>query len=190
MQSVVLAKLAALALAVDGSGTIKEESRYVGDFSSVSVEQGISANISVGSKRSVAVSADDNLLPLVRTEVKDGRLKIGITDRNVKTSNPIRVNVTTPELTYVAASSGSSVTVEGTTGSTFQADGSGGAVLTVNKANAEEMKVAASGGGRVKVSGTAKDLKLYVSGGSSVKATDVPATSVSITGSGGARAIC
>jgi hypothetical protein len=188
MQSVVLAKLAAIALAVEGSGNVKEESRNVGDFSSVSVEQGVSATISVGSKRSVTVSADDNLVPLVRTEVKNGRLSIGLSQGPITSSRAIRVNVTTPELKAVAASGGSAVTVEGTTGSTFEAEGSGGAVLTVNKAKADQIKVSASGGGRITLSGAAKELKVHMSGGAGIKAMDVPATSVSISGSGGAHA--
>src|SRR5262249_52304136 len=175
MQSIVLAKLAAIALAVEGSGNIKEESRNVGDFSSVSVEQGISANISVGSKRSVTVSAEDNLLPLVRTEVSNGRLNIGISQGHVRTSHAIRVNVTTPELKAVAASSGGAATVEGTTGSTFEVDVSGGGVLTVNKAKADRIKVSASGGARVTLSGAANEVKAQMSGGASLKEMDVPA---------------
>ncbi len=188
MQSVVLAKLAAIALAVEGSGNIKEESRNVGDFSSVGVEQGVTANISVGSKKAVTVSADDNLVPLVLTEVKNGRLIIGLSERHVSSSRAIRVNVTTPELHAVTASGGSAVTVEGTTGSIFEAEGSGGAVLAVNRAKADQIKVSASGGGRISLSGAAKELKVHMTGGSGVKAMDVPATSVAISGSGGAHA--
>src|SRR5215472_17715745 len=170
MQSVVLAKLAAIALAVEGSGNIKEESRNVGDFSSVSVQQGVSANISVGSKRSVTVSADDNLLPLVRTDVDNGRLIIGLSQGNIRSSGTIRVNVTTPELKAVAASGGSAVSVEGTTGSTFDVEGSGGGVLTVNKAKADQIKASASGGARVTLSGAANELKVHMSGGAGIKA--------------------
>jgi len=188
MQSVVVAKLAVLALAVTGSGNIKEENRNVGDFSEVGIEQGLTATISVGAKTSVTVSADDNLLPLVRTEVKNGRLIVGLTDRHVTSSNGIRVNIITPELKAVGGSGGSSLTVEGTTGSTFEAEGSGGAVLTVNKAKADQIKVSASGGGRITLSGAAKELKVRMSGGAGVKAMDVPATSVAISGSGGAHA--
>ena len=188
MQSVVLAKLVAIALAVEGSGNVKEESRNVGDFSSVSVGQGVSANISVGSKRSVTVSADDNIVPLVRTDVSNGRLSIGLSEGHIRTSRPIRVNVTTPELNAVAASGGSAVTVEGTTGSTFEAAGSGGAVLTINKAKADQINVSGSGGGRITLSGAAKELKVHMTGGTSIKAMDVPAASVSISGSGGAHA--
>jgi hypothetical protein len=188
MQSVVLAKLAVFALAVNGSGNVKEETRNVGDFSAVGVEQGVSATISVGPRTSVTVSADDNLLPLVRTEVKNGRLMVGLTERHIKSSQGIRVNVTTPELKAVGGSGGSSITVEGSTGSTFEAEGSGGSVITVNKVSAEQIKVATSGGARVSLSGTGKDLKIYMSGGSGVKAMDIPAASVEISGSGGANA--
>ncbi len=188
MQSAVLAKLAALALSVTGSGNMKEEARNVGDFSAVRVGHGISATISVGAKPSVTVSADDNLLPLISTEVKDGRLNIGFTERHITSSHGIRVSVTTPELKAVEGSGGASITVEGTTGSTFAADGSGGSVITVNKVNAEQVKVSTSGGSRVNLSGKGKALEVHMSGGSGVKAMDLPTASVQISGSGGAHA--
>jgi hypothetical protein len=188
MQSVVLAKLAVLALAVTGSGNMKEENRNVGDFSEVGIEQGLTAMVSVGAKTAVTVSADDNLLPLVRTEVKNGRLIVGLTDRHVTSSIGIRVNIVTPQLKAVGGSGGSSITVEGTTGSTFAADGSGGSVINISKVNAEQIKVATSGGARVNLSGTGKDLTIHMSGGSGVKAMDIPAASVQVSGSGGAHA--
>jgi hypothetical protein len=188
MQSAVLVKLAALALSVTGSGTVKEEARNVGEFSAVRVEQGISAAISVGAKASVTVSADDNLLPLIRTEVKDGRLNIGLTERHINSSHGLRVTVITPELKAVEGSGGASITVEGTTGPTFAADGSGGSVITVSKVNAEQVKVSTSGGSRVNLSGKGKDLQVHMSGGSGVKAMDLPTASVQVSGSGGAHA--
>ena len=78
--------------------------------------------------------------------------------------------------------------IEGTTGSTFEAAGSGGAVLTINKAKADQINVSGSGGGRITLSGAAKELKVHMTGGTSIKAMDVPAASVSISGSGGAHA--
>jgi hypothetical protein len=188
MQSVVLAKLAVIALAVNGSGNTKDESRNLGEFSAVSVEQGVSATISVGPKTSVTVTTDDNLLPLIRTEVKNGRLIVGLTERHINSSQGIRVNITTPELKAVGASGGSAVTVEGTTGDSFEADGSGGSVLRINKMKADSIKVASSGGARVNLAGTGKDLRIYMSGGADVKAVDVPTASVMISGSGGAQA--
>src|SRR5262249_44450978 len=138
MPSVVVAKLAVLALAATGSGKIKEENRTVGVFSEVGIEQGLTATIWVGAKTSVTVSADDNLLPLVRTEVKNGRLIVGLTDRHVTSSNGIRVNIITPELKAVGGSGGSSLTVEGTTGSIFAADGSGGNVDHIHQGHATQ----------------------------------------------------
>jgi hypothetical protein len=188
MQSVLLAKLAVLALSVTGSGNVKEESRNVGDFSSVSVAQGIHATINVGGKTSVTVSADDNLLPLVRTEVKDGRLMVGLNEKRVSSSHDISVNIATRELKAVSGSGGSSITVEGTTGDTFEADGSGGSVININKVSSEQVKVATSGGSRVNLAGNSKQLQINMSGGSGVRALDVPAASVQVNGSGGAHA--
>src|SRR5262245_36057785 len=79
--------------AVKGSGTRKEEVRQVGDFSGVQVGRGFKANIAVGPSTSLKISADDNLLPLIKTEVRNGDLVIE-TDRfsSFQSSNPITIS--------------------------------------------------------------------------------------------------
>src|SRR5712691_5835883 len=62
-----------------GSGVVSTERRSVPAFSAIQVENGIQVVATVGEPTSVSVSADDNLLPLVRTGVVDGTLHLETT---------------------------------------------------------------------------------------------------------------
>lgn len=184
-----LIALGGLFSGVQGSGNIKEEVRNVGDFSGVQVGHGFKANITVGPSTSVKISADDNILPLIKTEVRNGDLVIETERFNgFRSSNPITISITTPKLERVGASGGAAVTADGTTGPRFSASVSGGGSAKVSALNSDQVNVGASGGSRVELAGKAKSIKAALSGGASLRANDVPTESVQVEGSGGSRA--
>ena len=57
-------------LAVSGSGNVVEQSRNVGDFSSVHVASGIQVKIEPGRPGPIVLRGEDNILPLVKTDVE------------------------------------------------------------------------------------------------------------------------
>src|SRR5260370_23136453 len=100
-----------------GSGTIKEETRQVGDFSGVSVGSGIRATVSIGPKTSVVLTGDDNLLSMIKLEVVDGKLTTRVDyNEGIHPSQPIRLTVVTPHLTSAEPSGGGSPTADPTPG--------------------------------------------------------------------------
>lgn len=128
---------------VKGSGKSATESRNVPAFTGVSVTGAGQLLLRVGEAQSVKITADDNLLPLFVTEVKNGVLEIR-NDRGVSTRSKIVFEVTAPKITSVDNSGALSVN-----GSGF----SGGA-----------LKVSHSGTGRVELAGSVDSLQLDLSG--------------------------
>ncbi len=55
-----------------GSGHIASESRIVGDFQAIAIEDSMDLAVLQGSQTAVRVQADDNLLPLLQTVVDGG----------------------------------------------------------------------------------------------------------------------
>lgn len=186
---IALVALAGWFNGVKGSGNIKDEVRDVGDFSGVQIGHGFRANITIGPRTSVKVSGDDNLVPLIKTQVQDGDLVIEPADRSqsLRPTAEITISITTPKLQRISASGGSSATSDGTTGARFRASGSGGSKVKV-AVSSEQVSVNASGGSRVELAGKAKTLTAHLSGGASLRANDVPVESVEVHGSGGSRA--
>ncbi|MEJ2108423.1 MAG: DUF2807 domain-containing protein [Acidobacteriota bacterium] len=62
---------------VRGSGTVIEETRSVEGISGVNLSTIGQLHIELGSTESLRIEAEDNLLPYIRTEVKNGELLIG-----------------------------------------------------------------------------------------------------------------
>lgn len=62
---------------VEGSGRVARSIRAAGRFSAIAVEGPAALQVTVGSRESVEVEADDNLLDRITTDVDGGRLEIG-----------------------------------------------------------------------------------------------------------------
>ena len=157
-----------------GPGTSKTESRRVESFDAVAVHAGIHATITIGDPF-VEVKADDDILPKVRTEVKDGVLEIGFEREkgifgNLWNDARVEVRVRTPKLAAVHASGGADAKVEASTGSKLTLGASGGGHVTIDRATGRELRVEASGGGTVEAAGLdAADLQAHGSGGGVIK---------------------
>ncbi len=147
-----------------GSGTSKRELRQVGAFSSISVGGAFKLEITVGAaKPQVAVTADDNLLQLIRTEVKDGQLVVG-SKRSISPRLSPRLEVKVPRLEALSISGAAHGEVHGIGG--------------------ERFKLEVSGAGKVTLAGETKDLLIEVSGAAAVDAAKLTATTVKVEGSG------
>lgn len=155
---------------VRGNGSAKTESRTPGDFAAIAVGGAITVDISVGASTSVTVSADANVLPLIRTEVKGGRLVIEPTAR-YRTSTPVKVAITTPTLTGLSLAGASVGTVAGVDGGRLAADVSGASELTLRGALAQ-LTLDASGASQIEGRGlTATNATVGASGASQVEVT-------------------
>ncbi len=97
---------------VRGNGDVVTRDRDMEGFTGVQACCSMKVELAEG-PFSVRVEAESNLQEFVKTEVSGRRLEIGYTDKaNFKSTEPIRVFVTLPELDYLKASSSS--TVQGT----------------------------------------------------------------------------
>lgn len=154
-------------IGIRGNGIIETETREVEDFKNI--DTGIVAEviIRVGQPKSVKVTFDQNLLPMVRTEVKGDTLRISSVG-SWNSSHGCTVEISVPELVDLNASG---------VGST-----------TVNDFAGDQLSVNVSGVGNVTVSGTTKTLDLNVSGVGSADLANLKAESVTanISGVGGA----
>ncbi|MHB8872955.1 MAG: head GIN domain-containing protein [Myxococcaceae bacterium] len=172
---------------VPGNGDIRQEVREVGAFEAVNVSFGLTAEVRLGETTSVTIEADENLLPLFVTEVKDGRLDVTLDNAFglFPTASP-KVTIVTPRLTAVEASGGSTIVAWASEGADFTAVASGGSTVTVCELSTERVSATASGGSRIKLVGTSHELTAVFSGGSGLDSRGLGAESVTLDGSGGA----
>ena len=90
-----------------GSGKVKVEKRSVGDFKAVNVSGAFEVEIVAQQERGVEVAGDDNLLALIRTDVKNGVLDV-FNEKPISTNSKIRVRISVPQLDAVATSGAAS----------------------------------------------------------------------------------
>jgi hypothetical protein len=136
---------------VRGSGTPKTETRDVATFTEVDVSSGIDLELKVGPAGPVSVTADDNLLPNVGTDVDHGRLRVAMKGTS-STTTRVHVVASAPAITAAHASSGSSVAIAGLAGDAVVLEASSGATLKANGA-AKSLTVSASSGATVDAAG-------------------------------------
>jgi hypothetical protein len=141
-------------VSVSGSGNLKIETRQMGDFNAVEVTGAYDVTIVSGTKGDVQIISDDNILPLITTEVKDGRL--------VVTSNEKFSTSKSPHISIVAANIQE---VSGTGASNFDISGIGNGSLKLN----------GMGASRFKCAGETTRLTIDVSGASYVNARELHA---------------
>jgi len=136
-----------IAAACVANGPTTSEHRDVGSFSSVSASAGVEVHVAVGGAPSVTVTAGQNVLPKVITRVEGERLEIHTSGT---THGRITVDVTTPVLNAIDASSSASIVAAGVNGASFDANVSSQAkveasgatdVLTLNGSSQSSAKL-------------------------------------------------
>ncbi|MCK0159964.1 head GIN domain-containing protein [Allomuricauda sp. F6463D] len=155
-----------------GNGEVVEETRDVTeDFDIVSASEGIDVFVTQGSEFKISVEADENILDLIGTDIKDGRLKIHAVENIGRATK--NVYVTLPEITGLKSSSGADLIVQNVVKSeNLELDASSGSDLQVEVV-AGEVSADASSGADIKVSGEADALFADASSGSDIKAQDL-----------------
>lgn len=176
---------------IKGSGNVKSETRDVSGFKAIEAGNAIVIQVAAGKDFAVKVEADDNLLPLIKTEVSGGELKI-FTEGKISTRNEIRVRVSMPELDGISlsgasygivsgvnsnsldlgASGASKITIEGRA-QTIQAEASGASTIDAANLQTENANVEASGASNINVN-TLNNLTAEASGASTIVYTGEP----------------
>jgi hypothetical protein len=145
-----------------GSGNAVTQQRTVGGFTDVRVGTAVKATIIVGSDTSVSVTADDNIVDHVQTNVVAGRLDVSI-NGSVMPKTPVSAAITTPSLNAVEATSAANVTATGVNTDDLRASSDSAASLTV-RGNATSVELTADSAASADLGGVpAQDAKVTVS---------------------------
>lgn len=161
-----------------GSGNvIKKDRKIEGNFDAVKVSQGIDLFLKQGDKVTCTVETDDNVYDLLKTEVKDGTLRIYF-DKNVRKVKVKKVWITMPDITALTASSGADITGETTIKSdALKLRSSSGADIEL-KVDVKELSCESSSGSDIDVEGVCNKLKAHSSSGSDINAGKLKANHV------------
>ena len=164
----VLAPAAMLATGCTlGSGRSETATRDVAAFEQVVLQTSGDVTIDLTGTSSVTITADDNVLPLLTTQVTDGRLELG-SRRSFNSRSAVTYSITAATLTGVEITGSGNVLVTGLSSGPFSA--------------------VVSGSGTIEPAGTCDVLTVEISGSGDVKGENLACATgqVSVSGSGSA----
>ena len=174
-----------------GSGKVKSETREVTDFHAIEIEYPAEITITQGKAASVKVEADDNFLPGLITQVKDGTLTIVYKPEDGKHVNPtkaVKITIVVKNLDDVQFSSAGELTINGLKTDELNFNLNGAGKVVINDITAKTLQLDLNGAGSLEASGIADSLDVNISGVGSYKGADLHSktASVNISGAGGA----
>jgi hypothetical protein len=169
-----------------GSGVRASERRSAGEFDRIEVAGPVDVDARIGGRPALSVTGDDNLLRLVRTEIRDRTLYVD-TRRSVRPRAGLRVDLATPALRAISVSGTSQAAVRGFRGGDFRASVTGSADLR-GAGEARVIALDVTGSGSASLSGRADRLLVSVSGSGDADLAGVVARAamVRVSGSGNA----
>ena len=170
---------------VKGSGNIVSETRQFAEFNKIHIKGAGKAIVTKGDRPSVEIKTDDNIMPIIKTEVTDGKLVVSHKNYNLK---PTTLNYffTVNDLNAVAVSGSADVTGNSKLVSdNFSADISGSGDMHL-ELEVRSLASDISGSGSMHFSGKTDFLDASITGAGDISALDLEAKKVSlkITGSG------
>ena len=148
---------------VRGSGQGKNEAREVAPFTAIEVKCAGTINVTAQGKPGLEISGDDNIVPLIKSEVRNNTLYV-TADKDYDPKNKVQINISTPDLAK------------------FVFAGAGEATLSNIKNN--QLEIVASGAGEVKASGETKEADITLSGAGQVDARNLLAEKTKATSTG------
>jgi hypothetical protein len=151
---------------VKGSGVVKTETRELPKFSAVDFGGAIEMEIVAQKDQTVVIEADDNILPLITTEVKGDTLYISNQQR-INWHSKVKVRISVQDLNALNVSGAS-------------------------KANAiniksDNFKLDVSGASKINLAGETNNLSIEASGASRIDANDLKAVKATAEASGASK---
>jgi len=171
-----------------GEGPTKTENRTVDNFRTVDAGVPGKIEVRVGDRYAVEVQAQKNILPLLKTEVSDGSLRIYFSE-NVSGLEDLLIRITAPAYEGLGVSGSADMEVlSPLSGNELYLSIGGSGSISLPQADVSTLTGTISGSGDIEVGGRAQSAFFEISGSGDIQAKSLEAGSgkASIAGSGSA----
>lgn len=166
-----------------GSGNRKTESREVGSFKAIDSEGAFNFDVTCQKPVSVSIEADDNILPLIHSDVRDGVLYLR-TEKGFNTREGIAVRITVPNLESIRAAGAGKFQIAELKNDKFTVQTTGATALTAS-GETKSIEIHNAGAGKIDTDGLhAQKAKVDISGAASVDVYASEQLDASVSGVG------
>ncbi|HAV76937.1 MAG TPA: hypothetical protein DCX53_06235, partial [Anaerolineae bacterium] len=170
---------------IRGSGNVLTETRDVKDFDRVVITGTNELILTQGLDESLTVTADDNLMDHIESEVKNGTLYIGNMEE-ISPSQPIQFKLTVKEITGLHIGGIVNVEAGDIVTERLDIDVSGISTLSMGKLETETLAANLSGSTKIELTGQGKAVTqaIVLSGSNTYSAPGLRSQKVDISASG------
>ncbi len=169
-----------------GSGVAKTEVRPVGDFDEIELHGQGSIELSIGLLLPLEVTADDNILPLIKTDLRGRRLVVQI-EGSIRTEVGVVLRATVPDIKVVSCEGAAMVDLQGVQNEDLLIEVNGAGAVVAD-GTTDNLTVSTKGAGHIEVGELqARNVDITVTGTGSVVTHATDKLKVDITGAGVVR---
>ncbi len=175
---------------ITGSGKVTRVDRPVSGFSAVALEGSGEVEITQGASESLSIEAEDNLLPLITSEVRDGVLRMDFNRADwrdvIKPTKPIRFFVTLRDLGVLDLGGSGSIHAGTLQTPNLKVVLSGSGDVMLDEFQGEALLATLDGSGNITAAGQTGRLEVTLTGSGKVDAGSLESQTalVSVGGSG------
>ena len=168
---------------IRGSGIRKTEKRELPAFNAIETSGAFAVEASCQKPASFELEADDNILPLVQAEVRDGVLRLSTT-KGYTSSEGIVVRITVPDLASVKSTGAGKFNVSNVKNDKFEIQSTGAATV-VASGQSKSLKIGSTGAGKIDAHDLrASDADVRVTGAAGVDVYATDELDVTVSGAG------
>ena len=177
---------------IDGNGILKQERRFVSEFYGVENTTSIDVDISSDSVYSLEVTADENLLGMIQTTVRNGNLVISMsTDRCINTDNYMLIEIQMPTIDHIESTGSGNMDIYDFECGNLEITNSGsGKIDMINVYSGETVGLNLYGSGSIYIGGKARVGEYVLSGSGDIMADDLMVDDCYVTNSGSGTVYC
>lgn len=149
-----------------GSGKVITENRSVSNFKNITISGMGDMLITQGETESLTIEAEDNIVALIKTEVKDDTLTIGFTQNNInlRPTQPIKYTLAVKALDNLRISGAGNINIPALKTEKFVLKISGAGNVKLDKLEATDLTMILSGAGNASVSGQVTSQTIELTG--------------------------
>jgi hypothetical protein len=192
-QTIVFALLVAIGLAapackfagsgIAGSGVRKTEKRELKSFTAIDTTGAYEIHIACQKPASFEIEADDNLLPLIKTEVRDGILFV-TSDERYHTAKPVTLRINVPAIAAMTSRGAGEITIGDVNGDSLKLESMGAASIDA-AGKSKSVTISSTGAGKIDADSLqAEKATVNVTGAASVEVYATEQLDVTVSGAG------
>lgn len=181
--SLLLLALGGCHFGVRGSGVRKTEKRSLPSFNAIETSGAFEVQVSCQKPASFEIEGDDNILPLIQTEVRNGVLQVSST-KGYRTKLPIVLRIAVPDLASIRSTGAGKFHVSDLKNESFEIRTTGAATIIV-EGQSKSVKISSTGAGKIDSHNLlAGKVEVSVTGAASVDVYAGEQLDVTVSGAG------